>query len=186
MKRRGVRITGGRLRGRLLEVGGAARPTEARVRQALFHIWGERIEGSRFLDLFSGSGAVAFEAISRGAAHAVLVEASQRVLEALGRNRRALGVEAETRLQRLRLPRGIGRLEPLAPFDLIYADPPYAYQAHDDLLRAALPLLAEGGELALEHRSGTRLETPAGLIPEQRRYGDTAITFFRRGAVGGD
>ena len=74
----GLRIAGGAHRGRRLAVPQGARPTQDRVREALFSIWGERVRGARFLDLFAGSGAVGIEALSRGAATATFVESDAR------------------------------------------------------------------------------------------------------------
>ncbi|MGB5294908.1 MAG: RsmD family RNA methyltransferase, partial [Thermoanaerobaculia bacterium] len=73
-RRSGVRISGGRFRGRSLPVPATARPTSARLREALFDIWRDRVPGARFLDLFAGSGAVGLEALSRGASFVVFVE----------------------------------------------------------------------------------------------------------------
>ncbi len=183
MKRGGVRIAGGAHRGRVLTVPSRARPTEGRVREALFAIWQDRIEGARFLDLFAGSGAVAFEAAGRGALEVVAVESDRRTLKGLAAARRTLG-EGILTLWRARLPAG---LEELAahrdgrPFDLVFADPPYGFTAYQQLLDRLAPLLAADAEVAVEHSSRARLPEEAGDLVrvDVRRYGETALSFYR-------
>ena len=182
----GARITGGELRGRGLDVGPGVRPTEGRVREALFSIWQETIPGSRFLDLFAGSGAAAFEALSRGAASAVLVEQAPAVLRCLERNVRELGVGARVKLRRGVLP---GMLRALTErperFEHVFADPPYAFDGHARLLEMAGLLLTEGGELVLEHSARVEPLGGAGglVLVDQRRYGESALSFYRAGAL---
>lgn len=179
----GVRITGGVHRGRRLEVPPSARPTGGRLREALLSIWGPRLEGCRFLDLFAGSGAVGLEAASRGAREVLAVEGDLRALRLLERNRRSLEEELLT-VRRLTLPAGLRRLheEGAGPFDLVFADPPYAFAGYESLLAGVEPLLAEDGEVAVEH-SGRRPppRLAGGLVRgETRRYGDSALSFYRR------
>lgn len=171
---RGVRIAGGRWRGRRLQVVSGVRPTEGRVREALMSIWQERLPGARFLDLFTGSGAVGLEALGRGAASATLVDRGPASLTAVKANCRLLGAEA--RVLRLDLPRGLRRLD--GPFDLIFADPPYAFDAYGELIEAARALLSPDGELVVEHEAD--LDGTPGRL-EARRYGGTTLSFF--GAV---
>jgi 16S rRNA (guanine966-N2)-methyltransferase len=100
--RGGARLTGGELRGRTVAVVGETRPTEGRVREALFSIWRERLPGCLFLDLYAGSGVVAFEAVSRGAARAVAVEEDPLAVRVLTANAARLGAgEVEVRHGRL-------------------------------------------------------------------------------------
>src|SRR4030095_13507089 len=91
-----LRLSGGVYRGRRLRVPAGVRPTEGRLREALFSIWQHEIEGARFLDLFAGAGGVGLEAVGRGAARAVLVEEDPRALRTLKENVAALGA-AEAR-----------------------------------------------------------------------------------------
>ncbi len=179
----GVRITGGRLRGRVLKVPPGARPSGARLREALFSIWAGRVPEARFLDLFAGSGVVSFEALSRGAALAVLAESSPRALRVLEANRRSLRLD-DVHLRRLRLP---GDLRELARreadrYDLVFADPPYAFDDLEALLEAAEPLLAPDGELGLEHSARREPPTVAGGLErvDRRSYGESALTIYRR------
>ncbi len=174
----GLRILGGELRGRRLQVKGDVRPTESRVRAALFSIWQPRLAGSRFLDLFAGSGAVGLEAISRGADSACLIDDDPRVLSALRRNCAELAPDT-TRILRRKLP-GSKRPDFGGRFDLIFADPPYAVADHRGLLVHAAGLLASSGELAIEH--STRVEVVAAapwLRVDRRCYGECCLSFFR-------
>src|SRR6202789_2492879 len=92
-----MRVIAGEYRGRPLVAprGQATRPTSDRVREALFSILGDAVTGARVLDLFAGSGALAIEALSRGAASATLVDSATTAIEAIRRNLQALGIEAE-------------------------------------------------------------------------------------------
>ncbi|MFP3941613.1 MAG: 16S rRNA (guanine(966)-N(2))-methyltransferase RsmD [Thermoanaerobaculia bacterium] len=179
-----VRVTGGAHKGHGLSVPPGARPTEGRVREALFSIWREPLaEGARLLDLFAGSGAVGLEAAGRGALRVVCVEANRRAFSALQGNRDRLG-EALVELRRLELPGGLRELaaSEAGAFDLVFADPPYRFAAYRELLERAAPLLAEHGEMAVEHSARVPVpEEARGLIRvDQRRYGESALSFYRR------
>lgn len=173
----GLRVLGGELRGRRLVVPPGARPSGARLRAALFSIWQERLWGAKFLDLFAGSGAVGIEAVSRGAGQVTFVETSKRSLAALRRNLETLDVQDCRVLQR-RLPAPVPELR---TFDLLFADPPYAFTDFEALLREARPWAAPGGELALEHSSRN---PPAEVLSAWRRqrlraYGESCLSFYR-------
>jgi 16S rRNA (guanine966-N2)-methyltransferase len=86
MSRAGVRIAGGRHRGRLIRVPAEVRPTSGRVREALFSIWMERLTGAKLLDLFAGAGVIALEALSRGAAEVACVDRSNVALGVIAAN----------------------------------------------------------------------------------------------------
>jgi 16S rRNA (guanine966-N2)-methyltransferase len=184
----GVRVSGGEFRGRGLVVPAGARPTEGRVREALFSIWGERILGVRFLDLFAGSGVVGLEAAGRGARSVLAVDADPRAAKILAQNAETVGAQRFT-LRRLPLPAGLARLssEGVGPFDLVFADPPYDFAAYGPLLEAVAPLLdpdtpEEPAEIVIEH--STRNEPPAAAGPlertDLRRYGESNLSFYRR------
>jgi 16S rRNA (guanine(966)-N(2))-methyltransferase RsmD len=190
MKRGGVRITGGALRGRVLSVPGSARPTEGRLREALFSIWRERLPGCLFLDLYAGSGVVAFEAVSRGAARAVAVEEDPLAVRVLTANAARLGAgEVEVRHGRLpaELPQLLlGRAAAGSPpkFDLVFADPPYRFRRHPELLSAIAGFLAPDGEAAVEHAAREALpDSAAGPVRcDERRYGGSGVAFYRHAA----
>lgn len=182
-----MRIVAGSARGRALKgpKGTGLRPTADRVRESIFNILGQWLEGLSVLDLYAGTGALAFEALSRGAARAVLVDSGKEAVALCRENARALGMEP--RVSILAGPVSERTLRPLAerPFDLVFADPPYAAAAPAELLELVwrLGLLAPGGRLVIEH--DRRVEAPAssgGLTRvDGRRFGDTAVTFFRAG-----
>ena len=176
----GVRLLGGRWRGRRLRTPPDTRPTQARVREALFSHWGDRIVRCRFLELYAGSGCVSLEALSRGAAAAVAIDCDRRALECMEANREHLGTEG-LHIRRARLPEGLdGAAGDEAAFDLAFVDPPYDVGRLDALLVAVAGLMAEGGEVVLEHSSRRRPPTSAGSLrlTGGKRYGDSALTYY--------
>jgi 16S rRNA (guanine966-N2)-methyltransferase len=176
-----LRVTAGTLRGRRIPVPkNDVRPTSERARQAFFDILGGRIHGARFLDLFAGSGIFSFEAVSRGAKESVAVDASRQHAAAIDGMARELGVPI--RAVTADVFAGIKRLRGEV-FDVIYADPPYAYESHDQLLTAidADVHLAADAVVAIEHRRNTHPfeTTPARLRPLRRaEYSEVWISFF--------
>ena len=178
----GVRVTGGAHRGRGLAVPPGARPTEGRVREALFSIWNERLEGARVLDLFAGSGVVGLEAVGRGALSALLIDENLQAVKTLEANLARIG-EKTIEIRRLTLPGGLGRLTEAGPFDLVYADPPYNFQPYDTLIAGAAPLLAADGEMVVEHSTRRDLPVQAGELVriDTRKYGESSLSFYRRG-----
>ncbi|MBF0170853.1 MAG: 16S rRNA (guanine(966)-N(2))-methyltransferase RsmD [Nitrospinae bacterium] len=178
-----MRIVGGRLRGAPLwcPPGDRLRPTADRAREALFNILAPVVEGATFLDLFAGTGAVGYEAHSRGAARVVLVDTD---VEALSKN--ALRLRIRTDGDAVSVIRGgfDAACRRLAGdrFDLIFADPPWKEGMERAILERAAPLLAEDGGLILE--SWVKVDPPReaeGLtVDDVRRYGDTKFTFYRR------
>jgi 16S rRNA (guanine(966)-N(2))-methyltransferase RsmD len=187
-----MRVIGGHDRGRRLRAprGLETRPTADRVRVTLFDVLGPAVAGARVLDLFAGTGAVGIEALSRGAARVVLVERDQAALRALRANLAALGASrAAARVLAgdvLRLLPAIGAEE--GPFDLVFVDPPYATTLAGRTLEAltGARVCREGSEIVVQHSTRTELPAVPGLTPHRRprRFGDTALTFFRaEGAV---
>lgn len=134
------------------------------------------------LDLFAGSGAVGIESASRGAAVVYLVEKDAGALEQLAENRLLLGA-GEYVVIAMDLPSDLSLQPSLLPdeFDLVFADPPYQFAAFDDLASGVQPLVALGGEFVIEH--ATRQDLPAVLGGlgrcDQRRYGDSTLSFYR-------
>jgi len=176
-----LRLTGGRWRGRRLRVPHGVRPTEGRLREALFSIWQGSLSGARFLDLFAGAGAVGLEAVGRGAERAVLVEGDPRTSRTLGENIAALGAGESVKSYRLRLPAGLAVLrEHEAPFDLVFVDPPYGFADAAKVLAGAVPLVSPGGALAFEHGARDAVPpVPDGLtFDETRCYGDSCLSFY--------
>jgi len=143
-----IRIIGGDWRSRRIAVPASLgiRPTADRVRETLFNWLVPQLPGARCLDLYAGTGALAFEALSRGARQAVMVEKNRAVVKALESAREQLGATAEIlhgdALQRLQtLPAG--------SFDIVFVDPPYAHPV-TDLLAAVPRVLKAGGRIYLE------------------------------------
>jgi 16S rRNA (guanine966-N2)-methyltransferase len=173
-----VRVVAGRFGGRSLVAprGAATRPTSDRVREALFSILGaDRVDGARVLDLFAGSGALGIEALSRGAAEAVLVDSSAAAAAAIRRNLSTLGVEAEVRRQdALAYLRSASR--DARQYDLVFLDPPYrqASALGPELTAALGPVLAPAARVVAESDRRAPLELGLALLDE-RRYGDTLI-----------
>ncbi|WP_333684007.1 16S rRNA (guanine(966)-N(2))-methyltransferase RsmD [Pontibaca methylaminivorans] len=181
-----MRIIAGRFRGHPLAALGRGdsaahlRPTPDRVRESLFSMLEHRdaIAGARVLDLFAGTGALGFEALSRGAAHTLFVESGRAGQRLIARNMATLAVETESGLLRAdatRLPPNRG-----AGFDLVFLDPPYG----KGLGARALDCARAGGwigdgALVLWEESAP-MPPPEGFVPEdQRRYGDTHVTLLR-------
>ena len=169
-----MRIVAGRWRGRRIRPPDDARvrPTADRVREAWMSIVMPHLVDARVLDLFAGSGALGLEALSRGATSADLVEVSPVSVRTIRENADVLGAGDALRVHRADALRFIEKLEPHA-FDVAFADPPYGH----GLARAvaerwlAVPFASV---LGVEHAS--KEQVPQG---DTRRYGDTAITFYR-------
>jgi len=180
-----LRLTGGEARGRRLKRprGSLIRPTADRVREALFDILGSRIRGARFLDVYAGTGAVGCEALSRGAAHAALIERDRDALKLIAHNlglARWSGTGTVIAGDARRSLRDLVRRR--AVFDIAFLDPPYDDPDLPGTVVLAARLLSPEGVLVLEHPSGRDLaipETATLPITLSYRYGDTALTLCR-------
>jgi 16S rRNA (guanine966-N2)-methyltransferase len=184
-----MRITGGIYRSRTLRAphGSSTRPTSDRVREGLFGILSAAaaIEGRRVLDLYAGTGALALEALSRGASHAVLVESSRSALSALRANVTALGLDDRTRIVAAKVDQAARWLASDGPFDLVFADPPWALIDGGEVARALEGLVGVGALspdalTILEHAARSTPPSIAGLVLNgTRRYGDTALAIYK-------
>ncbi len=182
-----VRIIGGAWRGRRLRFPGAPglRPSADRRRETLFNWLGGRLEGTRCLDLFAGSGALGFEAASRGAAEVVLVEASREVARALAASRAALAATA-VRVEQARAARYLERAP--AAFDIVFLDPPFdrPQLATDACRRLAGGWLAGEALVYVElARHRERPALPAGWAIEREARGSDALGLLCRPASPG-
>jgi len=183
----GVRVIAGSMRGRRLTVppGEGVRPTKDIVRESMFNALDARgaIVEANVLDLYAGSGALGIEALSRGATRTVLVEQDRSALGAISANIDHLGVKGRTRIVRadvtsfLALPP-----PPEAPFELVFADPPYA--TPDDAIRALIEALRAPGWLSddafvsIERPARSRSNPSEGFRPcWERTFGDTLVFF---------
>jgi 16S rRNA (guanine966-N2)-methyltransferase len=179
-----MRVIGGEARGRRLVAppGREVRPTSDRVREALFSILADRLAGAVVLDLYAGSGALAIEALSRGAARAVLVERGRDALAALRRNleRTRLGDRAEV------ISSDVIRVLDAPPshrYDLVILDPPYGERAIVAPLERLEPHLASEAVVVVKHFWRPEIPAVAGLSQvRQRRFGETGLTFLARAA----
>jgi len=172
---RGRRLTGPR--------GIALRPTSDKVREALFSILGARIPGCRFLDLYAGTGAVGIEALSRGARLATFVESDPKAMQLMRKNVTTCRLLDQAELclgtteRFLRTPRSSN-----GPYDVVFADPPYADQAAIGLVLEswARGLVAVDGVLVIEQHA--RVEPPAATdharLGRRYEYGDTALLVY--------
>jgi 16S rRNA (guanine966-N2)-methyltransferase len=182
-----MRIVGGALRGRALSSPRtqAIRPTADRLRESVFDILAHRfddpVEGAMVIDLFAGTGALGFEAISRGAARTLFVDDGAEARALLRANIEALGLGGVTRIFR-RDATKLGLAPPGETFALAFLDPPYG----KNLARPALDALLGGGWLTkdalvvIEEDASAEIDLPSELKQEDaRRYGDTQFVFAR-------
>jgi 16S rRNA (guanine966-N2)-methyltransferase len=186
-----MRIVGGRFGGRPLagpKPGiGAIRPTSDRLRESLFnvlaHAYDDIVEGARVLDLFAGTGAMAFEALSRGAEFALLVDDGAEARGLIRENQMALGVAGKSRVFR-RDATKLGPISGMAPFGLVFCDPPYGKGLGEKALASARGggWLADGALVVFEEAAGVAMAPPEGFEElERRAYGETQVVLLRAG-----
>lgn len=179
-----MRIIAGEFRSRTLVApkGTATRPTMDRAREALFNVLTNvtNIGGAWVLDLYAGSGALAFEALSRGAARATLVDRDRKAIEAIKTNARTLGVEDSVSIRQLDAYAFLERPGD-ETFNLIFADPPYEEKelAKLEQLIFSGGWLAAKGHCIIEHRSDTKLEPVDGAhTARELKAGEALFTIF--------
>lgn len=175
------RITGGSLGSRKLRSpkGTQVRPTPGRVKESLFSILMNRVDGAAFLDLFAGTGAIGFEAASRGAARVVAVEGQRDVANAIEEAVKQLGIEKVVTVFPAPAERALYRLE--GPFDIVYLDPPYADPVPLQLFRLMLErkLLAPEAIVVYEHAAKRILpQIPGYHSVREEVYGDVGLAFL--------
>jgi len=186
-----MRIVAGEWKGRHLAIpkGRGVRPTLERVREAMFDVLQGWFPGAIVLDLCAGSGALGFEALSRGARRVRWCDSDPRCVDAIRENARRLGVTL-TPKSVLAMPvldavRRLGKGG--ERFDVVFFDPPYEAGLYDETL-LALSLsgsVAPGGVVAVEHAKSIRLSPSYGplVLDRVRQYGDTYVTYYRRAAA---
>ncbi|MDR2055733.1 MAG: 16S rRNA (guanine(966)-N(2))-methyltransferase RsmD [Desulfovibrio sp.] len=180
-----MRIIAGELGGRPLKSarGEGLRPAMGRTREALFSMLAARgidWPGSRVLDVFAGSGSLAFEAVSRGAPSAVLVENADNAVRRLRENIAALGIQDRARVVRGEALRFLRRA-PITPVDLVFLDPPYGKNLIAPSLALLMPRLAPGAFVAAELEKEADPGAPDDLeLAAERFFGRTRLCLWRR------
>ncbi|MCP3101643.1 16S rRNA (guanine(966)-N(2))-methyltransferase RsmD [Myxococcus sp. K15C18031901] len=183
-----MRIVAGSAKGRALAgpkpTSRHIRPTADRVRETLFNVLGQFLDGQRVLDLYAGTGALGLEALSRGAGGVVLVDQDREAQALCRQNIQALGFSTQVELLAQPVDRALPALGKRGErFELVFADPPYAARVVETVLEGVVGagLLAPGGMLVVEHdKREAAPETHVGLAREdQRRFGDTLVSFYR-------
>jgi len=187
-----MRITAGALRGRTLITsrGRAIRPTSGKVREAVFNLLRDRINGARVLDLFAGAGALGIEALSRGAVFAFFVDSSKTAKRTIEENLKQLGVEANGRVLCCAVSRAIKILSQKGErFQIVFVDPPYGKGLAQDSLQAIADedILAKDGIVVAEHSRREEIGDRCGilLLKTSKRHGDTQISLFMKVPKGG-
>ena len=180
-----MRIISGEAKGRALFApsGSQTRPTSDKIRGALFNIIGARVMDSRVLDLFGGSGALALEALSRGAESAVIVDSSRQAWQVIERNARSVlkdDFEYRVRVINQDYRSAIAAMDDQI-FDLVFLDPPYRMtQAYGDAISRLMKadMLAPGCLVVMERHKAAQIPLPQGVtVYDTRQYGDTAVDF---------
>ena len=179
-----MRIIAGEMRSRKLKApeGMDTRPTAERVKEALFSILGSRVYGARVLDLYGGSGALALEAVSRGADSAVVCDLSAKACAVIQENIDTLGCGEKVRLLRMKDTAALSALQKKSDaFDLIFLDPPYRLSTVPVCqMIVEYNLLKPDGTIVVEHGR----ETPPDILPpltltDHREYGAAGVGFYR-------
>jgi 16S rRNA (guanine(966)-N(2))-methyltransferase RsmD len=181
-----MRVIAGEARGRQLKAvpGHTTRPTTDKVKEALFSMIGPYFEGERVLDLFAGTGALGIEALSRGAGHAVFVDADVRSVQVVRKNLEVTGMSDRAEVYRNDASRAIKALARRGVlFDLVFLDPPYRMDNADQLLLAlsASGLVTDGGIGVIEHRASHAYPDRFGsfVLVKHSVYGEAALSIYR-------
>jgi 16S rRNA (guanine966-N2)-methyltransferase len=176
-----MRIIAGELKGRKLHTPQwpGLRPTSDKLRETLFNVVSARVPGARVLDLYSGTGAIGLEALSRGAAHVTFVDGDRRAIALIEQNLRHCGVADRYAIIRFRLVPEAPAL-PAGSFDLIVLDPPYDEPDLAAALAATMPLIAPDGLVILEHTRRRPSPDRVGLLSRTREVisGDSALALY--------
>jgi 16S rRNA (guanine966-N2)-methyltransferase len=186
-----MRIIAGTYRSRILKSlkGLALRPTSDRLRETLFNVLGSAVTGSRFIDVFAGTGAIGIEALSRGAAQVVFIENHVPAAALIRRNLESLGVRTGALVLPVDALRGLEKLASKhrsgdRPFDFAFLDPPYAAAEEYERVLSFLgtaSFLAPGATIVAEHQRTLELPEQSGRMRRARilRQGDASLTFYR-------
>lgn len=176
-----LRIVGGEWRGQRIRAPRTerVRPTAERVREAIFDLLGQRLDGQRVLDLYAGSGALGIEALSRGAAHATFVERDRTVAQLIRANLEQLAALPRSTVLQADVTAFVAR--PAGErFDVVFADPPYQELPASACWQTVLARwLAPDGRLVIESAARSPVAVDGlAATSDRRRYGDTAVTIL--------
>lgn len=184
-----MRVISGRFKGRRLLAPDTqvTRPVTDRVKEAVFSSLGERVEGSRVLDLYAGVGSFGIEAVSRGAVSVVFVEQARPALRSLAANLETLAADLEilgvtAAVIARPVEEVVGGLA--GTFDLVFCDPPWALPSSDlaSVLEQVAVVTSDDGRMVVTRRAGDPVADPVGLrIDHDRRHGDTRIIRYSKG-----
>ncbi|HEX6139828.1 MAG TPA: 16S rRNA (guanine(966)-N(2))-methyltransferase RsmD [Candidatus Limnocylindria bacterium] len=177
-----MRVIAGTARGVPLRAprGRATRPITDRVKETLFGILGERVPEARVVDLYAGSGAIGIEALSRGAAHADLVEHARQAVATIRENLERTGLAGEASVHAQDVLHFLERADGAA-YDIAVLDPPYEERAILAPLERLVRRMAPGGMVVVKHFWRTEVPVPDGLAHRrERRFGETTLTFLER------
>jgi 16S rRNA (guanine966-N2)-methyltransferase len=185
-----MRVISGKAKGRRLVApkGGAIRPTADRIKESLFNILPRDFSGMKILELFAGTGNVSIEGLSRGAESALLVDASERSARVIRENLRRLELSDRAQMWVMPVRRALNAVGRQGQkFDVIFLDPPYDQKLVGrslELIASVDPLYPTGVVVA-EHSVRETVKSSYGFISlnDQRRYGDTLLSFFRHEAA---
>lgn len=177
-----MRIIAGALKGRVLATPDwtGLRPTSDRLRETLFNMLGPSVEGARVLDVCAGTGAIALEALSRGAVSATCVEQDRRAAALIAANAATCGVGNRCIIVRGAVPDALNGDGLGGPFDLVVLDPPYDAPWIAAAVDAARQVVTADGQIVLEHAARkTPPDVPGLALERTRRAGDSALSFYR-------
>lgn len=177
-----MRIIAGTARSMRIDApeGKDTRPTLDRVRENLFNILSRRIMDARVLDLFAGSGALSFEAISRGAAHATLVDMDRKAVAVIKQNAARLHMEQQTQIINAAWQNALSRISG-ETFDLLFLDPPYAMADLSEVTEKLLPFMKRDSLIIIEHPSKSQPLVCEGLLQtDTRAWGYCGVTMYQK------
>jgi len=189
-----MKILGGTLRGRVLHSGPKSahlRPILARIKKSVFDIIRPYLPGSRFLDIYAGTGSVGLEALSEGAAHAVFLEKDRRSASLIRQNIVHLKVDKQADVFGLDVAGNLSSLP--KPFDIVFLGPPYVDEAKAMLnltgptleqIRKYELLAPQGFVIAQHHKKEIVTDSEAWLVKREERYGDSVVTFLKLRSAG--
>lgn len=182
-----MRVISGKCRGTHLMApeGMETRPTTDRIKETLFNMIAFDIPDCRFLDLFSGSGAIGIESLSRGAEKAVFVDQGEKALACIRGNLEKTKLMSNAKVMAMSVSQAINQLgKNKEQFDIIFLDPPYALEGIEQILQEieTNKLLSEEGYIILERSSNSIVKLPQDLVLwKEKQYRTTTLSFIKRG-----